>query len=255
MRKELHEISMKRWDNPKTLFSQIVTIETRYRGRCEPLKDSDKLHALRDALPQQYQWTILSQEQAAEDNGTTVCLKKLRKGLSNVYDMEQNSKFGHQKKGKEISLYAGEAQKKGGKVGRNSKTTDKKCFSCGKKGHFKRECPTKNTKVCSACNKKGHDETSCWEKYPEKKPKWLKIKDKNNNKQGNDSDEEVAGIVVDNELAVMRIDVEDDSDEEADEVVVKRTCWNCGQEGHKKWECENKRNRKLAESAECRQCY
>ena len=88
MRKELHEISMKRWDNPKTLFSQIVTIETRYRGRCEPLKDSDKLHALRDALPQQYQWTILSQEQAAEDNGTTVCLKKLRKGLSNVYDME-----------------------------------------------------------------------------------------------------------------------------------------------------------------------
>mmetsp|Transcript_14011 Transcript_14011/g.28956 ORF Transcript_14011/g.28956 Transcript_14011/m.28956 type:complete len:202 (+) Transcript_14011:220-825(+) len=201
MRKELHEISMKRWDNPKTLFSQIVTIETRYRGRCEPLKDSDKLHALRDALPQQYQWTILSQEQAAEDNGTTVCLKKLRKGLSNVYDMEQNSKFGHQKKGKEISLYAGEAQKKGGKVGRNSKTTDKKCFSCGKKGHFKRECPTKNTKV------------------------------------------------------VMRIDVEDDSDEEADEVVVKRTCWNCGQEGHKKWECENKRNRKLAESAECRQCY
>ena len=64
------------------------------------------------------------------------------------------------------------------------------------------DCPNKasGANACGFCkNKKGHDESRCWQKHPEKKQKWWKTKE--GNKTESDSDEEVAGIAVDNEFA------------------------------------------------------
>ncbi len=43
--------------------------------------------------------------------------------------------------------------------------------NCG--GKPKKENPNKN-KICNHCNKMGHIKSMCWEKYPEKKPKFTK---------------------------------------------------------------------------------
>eukprot|EP00536_Pseudo-nitzschia_multiseries_P001223 jgi/Psemu1/2813/gm1.2813_g len=48
------------------------------------------------------------------------------------------------------------------------------CYAYGEEQHIKRDCPA--LKNCSHCGRKGHTEATCWNKHPEKKPKWLKAK-------------------------------------------------------------------------------
>ena len=42
------------------------------------------------------------------------------------------------------------------------------CFSCQKKGHYSRECPSKRD-PCEHCGRRTHTADNCWTKYPEKR--------------------------------------------------------------------------------------
>ena len=121
MREELRTISMGKYDNPKTLFSQITTIMTKYRGRCKPLDVDDKVEALSRAVPFRYKGMIRMAKEKADLTGEEIDLKYLRLQLFEQYRMEKLDSDTVPRKGrKEISLYAGEQGKGAPKNGKNS---------------------------------------------------------------------------------------------------------------------------------------
>jgi hypothetical protein len=216
-RRELEAIHMGKFDNPKTLFSQITTIENKYRGRCSALTDTEKLCTIVCRAPSWYQQTIHTARtiQISKD-GKEPSLKDLRKQM---YDYYKASRTARKKNGgrTELNLYAGDddsdsreertTQRHHTKGKKKPKRNQQTCYKCGKTGHIKRDCPvmrTKSSLQCGHCGKKGHNDGDCWKKHPDKKPKWLKNKEDNND---SDSDE-VAGIVVDGELTFAVINDE-----------------------------------------------
>lgn len=63
---------------------------------------------------------------AAQDTNTAV--EKLEQGMQSIQNMI-----------KELTIEMGKL--KDGERSRNNLTNDKKCYNCGKSGHFVRECP------------------------------------------------------------------------------------------------------------------
>ncbi|VEU33926.1 unnamed protein product [Pseudo-nitzschia multistriata] len=220
-RVELYSISMRKNDNPKTLFSQITSIEQKYKGRTTPLTVEDKRAAILMRAPKMYQ-AVIQTERTTERkiHGREPTLKALRRAMYDHYKSIQINQANNLLQ--ELTLYsaAGEEEdssdedignlhsrkkkkgRKGTKVSgqqRRKKATgneNKSCYGCGEKGHIKRDCPYENP--CGYCGVKGHTEEQCWKKHPEKRPKKFRKGAKNNN--------DVAGIVVDEELTFTVMD-------------------------------------------------
>ena len=81
--RELESIQMKRNVNPKELFSQITTIENKYRGRNSALIEKNKLNNIILRAPDKYAQTIHTAPQLikAEIHPRELAVKELRTAM------------------------------------------------------------------------------------------------------------------------------------------------------------------------------
>ena len=111
--KELEAIRMKKYENPKMLFSQITSIENKYKGRASALTEKAKLTNVILRSPRMYQVTIQTTQQLTkrEIPPREPTVRELRKDMYDLwratvepYNREQQGKSHHQ----EMLLYTGD---------------------------------------------------------------------------------------------------------------------------------------------------
>ena len=194
------------------LFSQITSVENKYKGRASALTEKAKLTNVILRSPRLYQTTIQTTHQLTkrEIPPREPTVEELRRDMYDFWraTVEPYAKGKGKSHHQEMSLYTGDdsdgsvdSQKKWSnkkKSRRNNPQEARRCYGCGKKGHIKRDCKQKKSfksgdKDCSHCHKKGHSESSCWKKHPNLAPDWVKRK----------SNREIAGIALDEEIAFM----------------------------------------------------
>ena len=172
LRRELGRISMKKEEDPTTLFDQLSTIENKYIG--QSINEKDMIAVILDTAPKEYATTLTSE---ARNKGMALTLNDLREAMYEHWRIMYPGGKGFMKtETPEVSLT-------------QQDHSGKRCYRCKKMGHMAYQCPEKNSnkgnkdnknknKTCNTCGKKGHVAADCWqdEKNESKAPEWFKKK-------------------------------------------------------------------------------
>ena len=158
MRMAISDIKMKNNEDPTTLFTQMSSIEVKYR---QTISVEEKLAIVMQHIPKAA--AIRSTELSTTE--TSVSMEELSQTLVAHYRALQFSKNDKQEKeSTEFSAFAEETRI---------------CNYCKKKGHIAKDCFKLKKKkdsdlVCTTCNKKGHTSQNCFENPANKNkvPEW-----------------------------------------------------------------------------------
>jgi hypothetical protein len=174
LRQKLNKVSMKKNQDPATLFEQISSIENQYNAPGVKIDEGDMIAVVLDAASAEYQ-AVLTAEQRLR--GDKLTLNDLETAMNQHWRQCKSPKISDGK-GVEISLSAF------GGV----------CYKCKQRGHKASKCPNKEVKEsdkqgksgtgkfsgkCCNCGKLGHREADCWEKEENKskRPANYKVKE------------------------------------------------------------------------------
>jgi len=128
-RGRLSELTMKKDDEPKTMFENIASIKNMFREANFVINDEDLIAVVMEKAPHQYA-SVITVEQAIKKDQLT--LEDLCRAMTDLYRMDtKHHKDAEDKKAnKEVALGA-----VNGEV---------KCYKCGKAGHKAYQCPNKD---------------------------------------------------------------------------------------------------------------
>jgi hypothetical protein len=182
LRMALNKVSMKKNQDPATLFEQLKAIENKYTAESAQLDESEVIATILSAAPVEYQ-PVLTTVQLLK--GDKVTVDDLEKAMTNMWRQRQA------KKGKEKD----EDEDDDAEIALGA--IAKFCFKCKKKGHKAHECRSqggaenknkasngKQKKIrgkCFNCGREGHRSVDCWakEENKDKRPAWYKDGNKN----------------------------------------------------------------------------
>ena len=167
LRRQLNKISMKKNDDPATLFEQLSVVRNKYNSPSSTaqLSKEELIAVIIDAAHEDYQ-SVLTAEQRRL--GTSIELADLQSVMNQQWRALQGSNSGEDEDGEELNLSAFNGV----------------CFKCGKKGHKANECRSNIKRTggkfngkCHHCGKKGHMAKDCWQKEENahKRPKGYKV--------------------------------------------------------------------------------
>ena len=175
LRQRLNRVSMKKGQDPATLFEQLSSIENQYTAPGKKIDEGDLIAVIFDAAPAEYH-SVLTAEQRLK--GDALTLSDLETAMNQHWRQVKSPKT-NDGDGVEILLSAF------GGV----------CYLCKQKGHKANKCPKRqSTKQeggkgegngngkfsgkCRNCGKVGHQEANCWDKEEnkDKRPSFWKPK-------------------------------------------------------------------------------
>ena len=209
--RQMQNISMKETEDPKILFEQITMITQKFKDRSNELSNDEKVAAIILNAPDRYQDYILNLRDAAKartgDEQAEPTLKVLKKGMHNLWNAKNRKS--NDSTTQEVTLFSRESESNDS-GGRNNSTrrnhSNVRCYSCGEKGHIKRDCE-KPEKKCSECGKTGHVAAVCWVKNPDQRPNWLK------KKQARQRNEIAAGAITEYSFMAISFDEQESQEE------------------------------------------
>jgi hypothetical protein len=205
MKDELEKVSMKKNEDPSTLFNQIQALEIEFK---KEVSLEDKLALILNKCPREYVGVISAERRT---KGLQLDIDDVEEAMHEYW---RSANVGH-----------GNSHENDDDDG-NSKELSMAAFSgncnyCKQKGHMIKDCPklkAKNTGgqgsnntsrkfkgKCNHCGKSGHKEADCWDKPGNagKRPAWY-AKFKNRNETGN------AAVSNDGETEFLMVNIDDD---------------------------------------------
>jgi hypothetical protein len=94
-KRDLENCTMKKDDNPKALFEQLIAIQYKYAGNAQAQISEDELVTQAvQALPTIYNSTVVGVYEAEQHGGRVVTLNVLRIAVSNHYAIAMRGKQG-----------------------------------------------------------------------------------------------------------------------------------------------------------------
>ena len=169
LRQMLNKVSMKKNDDPATLFDQISTIKNKYNTMTKQIDEDDLIAIILTSAPKDYQ-AILTSEQRHQ--GDTLSIEDLETVMNQHWRQIGGNKGGKQEDDDDNEL--------------NLSAFNGTCFNCGKKGHRSSDCRSQKKSKngngkklngsCNNCGKQGHKADACWakEENKDKRPAWYK---------------------------------------------------------------------------------
>mmetsp|Transcript_18815 Transcript_18815/g.23344 ORF Transcript_18815/g.23344 Transcript_18815/m.23344 type:complete len:1201 (+) Transcript_18815:436-4038(+) len=182
LRAMLNEVSMKKDEDPCTLFEQISAIENKFNTKNRKIEEEELIAVVMAAAPEQYASALTSE---IRRQGSNLSLSDLEEVMDEQW--RQTSATSDATESEEIGLT----------------TFGGTCYHCHETGHKANECPKKAQRGhqgwhgrskfkgnCRSCGKAGHKAANCWrdERNAAKRPAWFKAKENGqqpNNETGN----------------------------------------------------------------------
>jgi len=165
LRQMLNRVSMKKNQDPATLFEQLSSIENQYNAPGKKIDEGDLIAVILDAAPAEYQ-AVLTAEQRLR--GDELALSDLETAMNQHWRQTKSPKT-NDDEGSDFAL--------------SSMNFGGFCYNCKQKGHKANKCPKKNGGKsgggkqnnngggsgkfggkCNNCGKVGHRGSDCWDK-------------------------------------------------------------------------------------------
>jgi hypothetical protein len=128
LRKRLAMVSMKKKENPSTLFEQLSAIKNRYNTTQKKIEEEDLMAVVISAAPPEYQAVLTSVQLHLKDDMT---MDDLSEAMSAYWRAIEGDNTKSEETGNEIGLI----------------TFGGTCFNCKQKGHKSHECPEKKARA------------------------------------------------------------------------------------------------------------
>lgn len=148
LHQKFFEIKFQEGEDVATFISRVESLTTAIKEIGEEVSEKMVVTKIITCLPECYRHFPSAWESVAEDQRT------LNNLTARLLTEEQR-----------CSAINGQETERGAFV---AKTASRKCFKCGKPGHYKKDCrsqPRRPSKTCNFCNKPGHEEERCWSKH------------------------------------------------------------------------------------------
>lgn len=139
LKRQFVRIRLKDDENIESYLNRLKICSDSLREAGAEVKDEDLAYAMLSGLPDTYDALIMTLASLEDEKFTSV---EIRKSLSMEYDRRMSKREDEQQK-QEVAAY----QIKKGKQNTFGKPNKSgKCFSCGKQGHFSKQCRNKDRK-------------------------------------------------------------------------------------------------------------
>ena len=171
MRQGLNKVSMKKDEDPTTLFEQLSAIENAYNTESRKIDEDDLVAVILDKAPKEYKSVITAEQQARGENLT---LDDLEKAMDHLYRQMHPGIVDNDENELALSAFSG------------------KCYKCHEVGHKANNCPKRGNKggggrkfkgKCHQCGKEGHRKADCWvldENAPKHPRNWWSATERSN---------------------------------------------------------------------------